>query len=222
MLNKTLIGFRSCKRAFFIRQLAALGGGCPPVGPVALRRPLSRVVLLTWEEPHPYFIGKVHKMLWGFVSFSSTEPIFCFPAHVRPDFMRDGRIIIHPHIGPRSVACQKTKAVGKQVVRLPKILRSACVEYAGKRSSGSWLPSAETAIRPCSFATPAFAGCAVNVEFTFACYINYHILFRLSSDLCNNIHFRIQTGFHAFLQANAAPFQRPSALSASPEPQSKP
>ena len=109
MLNKTLIGFRSCKRAFFIRQLAALGGGCPPVGPVALRRPLSRVVLLTWEEPHPYFIGKVHKMLWEFVSFSSTEPISCFPAHVRPDFMRNSRIIIHSHIGPHSVACQKQK-----------------------------------------------------------------------------------------------------------------
>jgi len=46
------------QRAFFIRQLAAMGV-YPPLGPVALRRPLSQSVLLTWEEPQLYSADKV-------------------------------------------------------------------------------------------------------------------------------------------------------------------
>lgn len=83
---------------------------------------------------------------------------------------------------------------------------SACEYYAGKHSSGSWLPSAETAIRPCSFATPAFTGCAVDLEFAFVCYINYHIISGLSSILCNNIHVSIQLLFPPFYRQIARRF----------------
>ena len=46
------------KREIFIRKLAAIA--LPPVGPVALRRLLSRVVPFTWEENHLYTAIKVH------------------------------------------------------------------------------------------------------------------------------------------------------------------
>ena len=53
-----LIGY-CVKREFFIRKLAAIDENSP-IGPVALRRLLSRVVPFTWEENHLYTAIKVH------------------------------------------------------------------------------------------------------------------------------------------------------------------
>ena len=66
------------KREIFIRKLAAIA--LPPVGPVALRRLLSRVVPFTWEENHLYTAIKVHLpadfMLYWLIRSSNPRGIF--------------------------------------------------------------------------------------------------------------------------------------------------
>ena len=66
------------KREIFIRKLAAIA--LPPVGPLALRRLLSRVVPFTWEENHLYTAINVHLpadfLLYWLIRSSNPRGIF--------------------------------------------------------------------------------------------------------------------------------------------------